>query len=160
MWPLIVQMFVLTWIIGSTTVYPYNDTSLRPIELGASIFVKANKNMWRASEEFNLTRRDFKDQDFETGIWDGEQFLLSVRDTLAILQLVSLNASTVQRWMVGHPQDPLALRIQCSAQNAVCVSRLHITSAQDYAYTRLQSQVHDRLIPLSLYERNTSVESS
>lgn len=63
---------------GSTTVYPYNDTSLPEIELGASIFVKANKNLWRATDEFNLTRRTFKDDDYETGIWDGEKFLLTV----------------------------------------------------------------------------------
>ncbi|KAF6766488.1 Prenylcysteine lyase-domain-containing protein [Ephemerocybe angulata] len=80
----------------STTVYPHNDTSLRPIELGASIFVKANKNMWRASEEFNLTRRTFKDEDYETGIWDGEQFILTFGgswwDTLKVLWRYGINA--------------------------------------------------------------------
>ncbi|KDR85286.1 hypothetical protein GALMADRAFT_51898 [Galerina marginata CBS 339.88] len=61
----------------STIVYPYNDSSLPELELGASIFVEANKNLWRASDEFNLTRRDFHDQDYETGIWDGEKVLVS-----------------------------------------------------------------------------------
>ncbi|PPQ63712.1 hypothetical protein CVT24_004292 [Panaeolus cyanescens] len=61
----------------STVVYPYNDTSLPEFELGASIFVEANKNLWRASDEFNLTRRDFQDQNYQTGIWDGEQVLVA-----------------------------------------------------------------------------------
>ena len=65
--------------LGSTTVYPYNDTSLPELELGASIFVQANKNLWRASDEFNLTRKDFDDENAETAIWDGETILVSVR---------------------------------------------------------------------------------
>lgn len=64
--------------LGSTTVYPYNDSSLPEIELGASIFVRPNKNLWRATDEFNLTRRSFKDEDYDNGIWDGETFLLTV----------------------------------------------------------------------------------
>ncbi|KAI5123737.1 hypothetical protein M0805_000330 [Coniferiporia weirii] len=59
----------------STTVYPYGDTTLDPVELGASIFVTANKNLWRAVEEFNLTRHKFDDEDDATGFWDGEQFV-------------------------------------------------------------------------------------
>ncbi|KAJ7456623.1 Prenylcysteine lyase-domain-containing protein [Mycena latifolia] len=60
----------------STVVYPYGNTSLPAVELGASIFVKANKNMWRAVEEFNLTRRDFR-EDSSMGIWDGEKLLFT-----------------------------------------------------------------------------------
>ncbi|KAH7910709.1 FAD/NAD(P)-binding domain-containing protein [Hygrophoropsis aurantiaca] len=60
----------------STTVYPYNDTSLAPVELGASIFVDANKNLMRASKEFNLSLSKFEDEDSDTGIWDGEHFVL------------------------------------------------------------------------------------
>lgn len=62
----------------STIVYPYNDTTLPPVELGGSIFVKANKNMWRASEEFNLTRRNFDDPNSTMGVWDGSSMLFSV----------------------------------------------------------------------------------
>jgi len=58
-------------------VYPYGNTSLPPLELGASIFVSANKNLWRASDEFNLTRSDFETGS-TTGIWDGEQFIFTV----------------------------------------------------------------------------------
>ena len=78
---------------GSTIVYPYNDTSLPELELGASIFVDANRNLWRASEEFNLTRRDFNDQDSETGIWDGENLLFSVTKTTSSFDLHYLTTS-------------------------------------------------------------------
>ncbi|KAI1792233.1 FAD/NAD(P)-binding domain-containing protein [Ganoderma leucocontextum] len=63
----------------STTVYPYDDPSLEPHELGASIFVKANKNMWRAVDEFGLERVKFDGDDDEgvMGIWDGHEFLLT-----------------------------------------------------------------------------------
>lgn len=62
--------------IGSTVVTPYAD--LMPIELGASVFVKANKNLWRATDEFGLERTDFEDEKSFLGIWDGEEVVLSV----------------------------------------------------------------------------------
>ena len=65
---------------GSTVVTPYDD--LTPIELGASVFVKANKNMWRAVDEFGLERTGFDDEKEVMGIWDGEQFPLTVRPGL------------------------------------------------------------------------------
>ena len=61
-------------------VTPYDD--LTPIELGASVFVKANKNMWRAVDEFGLERTGFDDEKEVMGIWDGEQFPLTVRPGL------------------------------------------------------------------------------
>ena len=64
---------------GSTTVYPYNDTTYEPVELGASIFVEVNKNMQRAASEFNLSLDGYEDEDGSMGIWDGEQFLYTVR---------------------------------------------------------------------------------
>ncbi len=56
---------------------PYDDPELDPIELGASIFVKANKNLWRATEEFGFERKDFDEGD-TLGIWDGAEFRLMV----------------------------------------------------------------------------------
>ena len=62
--------------------HPYDDKSYAPAELGASIFVDVNKNMWRAADEFNLTRMDFKDAgDGQMGVWNGKQFLLTVSCT-------------------------------------------------------------------------------
>ncbi|KAJ7630585.1 Prenylcysteine lyase-domain-containing protein [Roridomyces roridus] len=67
-----------TYVGGrSTVVYPYENTSLPPVELGASIFVKANKNMWRAVDEFNLTRRDFREDSSGMGIWNGESLVFT-----------------------------------------------------------------------------------
>ncbi|PAV22226.1 FAD NAD(P)-binding domain-containing [Pyrrhoderma noxium] len=59
----------------STVVFPHGNQSLDPVELGASIFVEANKNLWRATQEFNLTRLSFDDDDGTTGFWDGHQFV-------------------------------------------------------------------------------------
>jgi prenylcysteine oxidase/farnesylcysteine lyase len=48
------------------------------VELGASIFVNANKNLQRATREFDLSLYGFEDEDGALGIWDGEQFLYTV----------------------------------------------------------------------------------
>ncbi|KAI0729978.1 FAD/NAD(P)-binding domain-containing protein [Fomitopsis betulina] len=61
----------------STVVYPYNNTEYEPVELGASIFVENNKNMWRATEEFGLERIVFGDDNNVMGIWDGKEFVLT-----------------------------------------------------------------------------------
>ena len=68
-------------------VTPYVDLS--PIELGASIFVKANKNLWRAVDEFGLERISFEDEKDVTGIWVGQQFVLSVRSLLLRFHMFS-----------------------------------------------------------------------
>ncbi|TDL28887.1 FAD/NAD(P)-binding domain-containing protein [Rickenella mellea] len=63
----------------STVVYPYNDTTLPPLELGASIFVQANKNLWRAASEFNLVKNNLtEDDESEVGFWDGEKFVFTM----------------------------------------------------------------------------------
>lgn len=64
--------------VGSTTVYPYGNTSYPAQELGASIFVSANRNLWRATDEFNLSRTNWKNNDESMGVWDGEKLLFSV----------------------------------------------------------------------------------
>ncbi|KZP00717.1 FAD/NAD(P)-binding domain-containing protein [Calocera viscosa TUFC12733] len=63
----------------STTVYPFGDRTLEPIELGASIFVNANKHMVRALQEWNLSTVPFDDAEY-VGIWDGEEFAVIIRD--------------------------------------------------------------------------------
>jgi prenylcysteine oxidase/farnesylcysteine lyase len=65
-------------LLGSTTVIPYDDKNIRPVELGASVFVDANKNIVRAVKEYNLSVVGFGDNNEETGIWDGQQFVLTV----------------------------------------------------------------------------------
>ncbi|RPD56544.1 FAD/NAD(P)-binding domain-containing protein [Lentinus tigrinus ALCF2SS1-7] len=62
----------------STTVQPYGDESLEPVELGGSVFVKVNKILWRAVSEFDLELEDFgRDDDSVMGIWDGQEFVLT-----------------------------------------------------------------------------------
>lgn len=66
----------------STTVAIKDDPSLGTIELGASIFVEANKNLIKAAEKFGLklTRLTaLADEVTSTrpglGVWDGQDFL-------------------------------------------------------------------------------------
>jgi prenylcysteine oxidase/farnesylcysteine lyase len=86
-----VDVYEKTSLIGgrSRTVYPYDNDTYNPVELGASIFVKANKNLWRAAQEFNLTFRDLSKDDGSLGVWDGEELLVSFGkgwwDTLKIV---------------------------------------------------------------------------
>lgn len=72
----------------STVVFPYDDHTLDPIELGASIFVVANKNLERAVQEFNLSKFAFDDDEDATGFWDGQEFVFvvrrSIRDSVSI----------------------------------------------------------------------------
>ncbi|KAI0683508.1 FAD/NAD(P)-binding domain-containing protein [Earliella scabrosa] len=67
----------------SITVNPYGDDSLEPVELGASIFVEVNKNLWRAVDEFGLERNKWGDDGDDgdedvTGIWDGQEFVITL----------------------------------------------------------------------------------
>ncbi|KAF8603876.1 FAD/NAD(P)-binding domain-containing protein [Ceratobasidium sp. AG-I] len=64
----------------STTVYPYDDTSYAPIELGASIFTSSNKNMMRAASTLGLDLVQFTAVAPGTGIWDGKQFVWRTTD--------------------------------------------------------------------------------
>ena len=63
----------------STTVNVYSDPT-EPVELGASIFVKVNKNLVSAAEELGLTIEDSginrpKESPQMLGVWDGKQFV-------------------------------------------------------------------------------------
>lgn len=62
----------------STTVNAYDDPTL-PVELGASIFVKVNKILNDAVEEFNLSVNDLHSTADIPGaalaVWDGEKFV-------------------------------------------------------------------------------------
>lgn len=63
---------------GSTVVRPHDSEFYDFVELGASIFVDANKNLFRAVEEFNLSLSNFGEEDEELGIWDGTSFRFRV----------------------------------------------------------------------------------
>ncbi|KAG8959873.1 hypothetical protein FRC03_007347 [Tulasnella sp. 419] len=79
----LVDVFDKASYIGgrSTTIHPYDDPELGTEELGASIFVNANKNLMRATKEFNLTLTDLAHEDAGFAIWDGKQFLITIDGT-------------------------------------------------------------------------------
>lgn len=55
-----------------------------PVELGASIFIEANKILWEASQEFNLDLKDpSSDADRLTVIWDGDKFVYESASNLS-----------------------------------------------------------------------------
>ena len=59
-------------------IYPYGNNSFEPVELGASIFVKVNRNMYRATQEFDLGLLNFEEEDDVLGVWDGKEFAFTV----------------------------------------------------------------------------------
>lgn len=51
------------------------DDVVAPVELGASIFVDANKNLQKARRLFGLEEDAYGGEDGNMAIWDGEQFV-------------------------------------------------------------------------------------
>lgn len=82
--PVHISLFERSSYIGgrSTTVNVYND-STEPVELGASIFIPANRLLFEAADRFNLKLVSAGDRApegwtaDELGIWDGEKFVLT-----------------------------------------------------------------------------------
>ncbi|KAL9550938.1 hypothetical protein MBANPS3_004512 [Mucor bainieri] len=73
-----------SYLGGRSTVVPIKgDYSLGTIELGASIFVEANKNLMMATEKFGLNRTRLNSLEEEIavknrpglGVWNGKEFL-------------------------------------------------------------------------------------
>lgn len=111
---------------------PYDDPELDPIELGASIFVKANKNLWRATEEFGFERKDFDEGD-TLGIWDGTEFRLMVRSFVMCERsthshLTVLDRIQQSRRLVGLAEGNLAIRLASAISHKVSVSHLFLLS--------------------------------
>ncbi|KAE9395928.1 hypothetical protein BT96DRAFT_942062 [Gymnopus androsaceus JB14] len=105
-----VDVYEKTSRIGgrSLTVYPYDNDTYKS-NLARSIFIKANKNLWRAAQEFNLTLKDLSSDDANLGIWDGEELRVNFGkgwwDTLKI----------VWRYGVLSPRRADSLQVQVSA---------------------------------------------
>ncbi|KAG8908357.1 hypothetical protein FRB99_007284 [Tulasnella sp. 403] len=100
-----------TYIGGrSIVVHPHNDPSLVE-ELGASIFVRANKNLFRAVEEFGLNTTNLADEDDDMGIWDGNQFLVTLNggwwDNVKILWRYGYSSPTKARALVAKMIEDL-----------------------------------------------------
>ncbi|GAA5979241.1 hypothetical protein JCM10908_002852 [Rhodotorula pacifica] len=54
---------------------PYVDALEPPVELGASIYVSANKNLQKARKVFGLEEDAYGGEDGDMAIWDGEIFV-------------------------------------------------------------------------------------
>lgn len=75
-----ITLFEKTDRIGgrTLTIHPYNDPAQR-LELGASIFVEANRILNDAAAEFGLpTRAPDTESSPVLGIWDGDRFVFTL----------------------------------------------------------------------------------
>lgn len=93
--PLNITLYDRNDYIGgrSTTVDAYNDTA-QPVELGASIFVPANRILVNATEEFNLSVEQLEQSAAQAnlygismgtvspkiGVWDGTQLVVELEE--------------------------------------------------------------------------------
>lgn len=94
--PLNVTVFERASYIGgrSTTVNVF-DHPAYPIELGASIFVQVNHNLVNASRDLGLTvsaadHARPREADESIGIWDGTQFVFTMKDSYSWWNLARL----------------------------------------------------------------------
>ncbi|MCJ1442486.1 MAG: hypothetical protein MMC23_002981 [Stictis urceolatum] len=76
----------------STTVDAYDDPSM-PLELGASIFVKVNKNLVTAAEDFGLSYAESEkasadEGDLALGVWDGKEFVFTQKRNQSLWQTI------------------------------------------------------------------------
>ncbi|ORY25191.1 Prenylcysteine lyase-domain-containing protein [Naematelia encephala] len=65
----------------TTTVFPHGDERLRPVELGASIFIEANRHLYKAAKHFGLETGDPDFGESGLGIWDGHEFLFTTSES-------------------------------------------------------------------------------
>ncbi|KAF9268443.1 hypothetical protein L218DRAFT_919088 [Marasmius fiardii PR-910] len=89
----------------SITVQPFDDPSLPPVEIGASIFVEANRNLMRATQFFNLSLQGFGGEDGDSGIWDGEKLRSSTYDKNSPVIAGSIAGSMVQSYLSLYSHD-------------------------------------------------------
>lgn len=142
-------------MLGSTVVFPYENDTLPELELGASIFVKANKNLWRASDEFNLTRHAFGGEDGEMGIWDGEKLLFTVRWIVCLFwhpnnTFLSLRSSTAAG---GTQQGSCGVMdISRPSERMTCELR-HKNSEFRRSEPAVQHAKYDQKVPRFVYAR-------
>lgn len=116
-----IDVFEKSSYIGgrSTVAYPYDNHDLPAVELGASVFVGSNKNLWRAADEFNLTRIPFKSKAAEGfGMWDGSNVIFAVLpiQTARPIQapILILFPHLGNQLMVGLSEDDLEVWVQGS----------------------------------------------
>ena len=91
--------------------YPYENKALTPVELGASIFVtETNKNLYRATQLFGIDTFDLGGGDSDMGIWNGENFIVTVCRLLSIEPVILLTPTKaygpgIPGKVVGHVEN-------------------------------------------------------
>ena len=141
--------------LGTTVIYPLGDKSRKPMELGASIFVEANKIMHRATREFGL-ELDTHEMEEETGVWDGEKFVVRVISFNLFPNLLSLTIFILvgREWrhlgLVGHSEIAVEIWISvCNDhQNARSASHGHISFCLQHRHFLV---LHRRIIQRSQF---------
>nr|KMM64579.1 hypothetical protein CPAG_00931 [Coccidioides posadasii RMSCC 3488] len=85
--PINITVFERSNYVGgrSMTVDLFDDPA-QPVELGASIFVKANSNLLKAAKKFGLKVKEAdhdmpRDSVHSLGVWDGSRFVFLQRET-------------------------------------------------------------------------------
>ncbi|KAG9004827.1 hypothetical protein FRB90_010689 [Tulasnella sp. 427] len=91
----------------SIVIHPYDDPSLGATELGASIFVRANKNLFRAVEEFGLNVTNLADEDDDMTIWDGDQYSGGWWDNIKMLWRYGYSSPTKTKALTQEMIDSL-----------------------------------------------------
>ncbi|SMQ55000.1 unnamed protein product [Zymoseptoria tritici ST99CH_3D7] len=133
----------------STTVNAYDDPAL-PVELGASIFVKINKILVDAVDEFDLSTKAFQGKSNVPGadlaVWDGEEIKITQnggwwdfaklwwRYGRAPLQTIKLMKSTVGKFLQMY-ESPV-FPFESLTQVAQDVGLLEVTAATGEQYMR------------------------
>ncbi|KJX94274.1 prenylcysteine lyase like protein [Zymoseptoria brevis] len=133
----------------STTVNAYDDPAL-PVELGASIFVKINKILVDAVDEFDLSTASFREKSNVPGadlaVWDGEEIKITQnggwwdfaklwwRYGRAPLQTIKLMKSTVGKFLQIY-ESPL-FPFESLTKVAQDVGLLEVTAATGEQYMR------------------------
>ena len=150
--PLNVTVFEREPYIGgrSTTVNIF-DHPAYPVELGASIFVQVNHNLVNASRDLGLTvsaanHARPREADESLGIWDGTQFVFTMKDSyswwnlarlfwrygLAPLRTQNLMKSIVGKFLRLY-EEPF-FPFQSLSEAAAAVDLLNVTSTTGDAF--------------------------
>ncbi|KAI0946772.1 hypothetical protein AcW1_010141 [Taiwanofungus camphoratus] len=136
----------------STVVFPYDNPEFEPVELGASIFVNINKNLWRATEEFGLERINFGDDDNVMGLWDGSEILLTTGggsllngwwDTVKIIWRYGYQAPTRTKALVKFIQDKILVLYGRAAPRFTNLTSLADTLGWRTALARTTAEFFD-----------------
>lgn len=140
-----------SYVGGRSTTVNVLDDPAYPIELGASIFVQVNYNLVNASRDLGLTVRsaDYarpRETDESIGIWDGSQFVFSLKNTYSWWNigrlfwrygLAPLRTQNLMKKIVGQflrlYEEPL-FPFSSLSEAAVAAELLNATSSSGEAF--------------------------